>query len=354
MTQRHMECVNFDSRLVAVALALVICLSSGTSAAPIEEAAAASVVDSGEKDSGFGVAGTLTLPKPADGQYGLDRTGLYYAQFAADGNEKELIQVDPDTGSVRTIAPGYDDVGFVAADDRYVLYWGATTHIFPPRLYLLDKSSGIRTESKRFRDGFRIARIDRDSVTVVQSSGILHLSLPSLIIAARFTEPEACASANWGDKLVCLLEQYPTRRDRLLVEDSEGKIISRYPFPDAEIHGNQVCTQYNARVTGDTVYVDLGCHSIRAINLNSGATKFDLDVGGVIAAMAFFNGAMLVAVHPENAPPNVQAFDALTGRKLGKITIPANHLAAGIHRVLAFDDQHWTAPLPATLLVPAF
>jgi hypothetical protein len=352
MTQRHLKCANFNIRLVAVPLVIVICLSSGTSAAQIEEAAAAPVVDS--RDSGFRVAGSLTLPRPADGQYGIDRTGLYYAQFAADGRKKELIQIDPDTGSVKTIASGYDDVGFVAADDRYLLYWGATSHVFPPRIYLLDKASGIRTVSQRFRDGFRMARIERDSVTLVQGSGILQLALPSLIITAQFTKPEVCASANWGDKLVCLLQPNPTRTDRLLVEDWQGKIISRYRFPDAEIHGNQVCSQYNARVTGNTVYVDLGCHSIRAINLISGATKFDLDLGGVIAAMVFFKGTMLVAVHPENSPPNVQAFDAGTGRWLGKMTIPANHLAAGIHRVLAFDDQHWTAPLPATLLAPDF
>jgi hypothetical protein len=274
---------------------------------------------------------TIDLPAP-NSEIVVRSGGVYYSHYSANGNDSDVVRIDPDGGSLETLVAGVRGATFVAGDETHVLYGGSRGQFSP--LYLLDRRTGAVTHSVRLRDQFIWGKIVGQRIFALQAAAMLEFSMPDLKLVKQ-TPVDALGKwlaspdlvQEWGDKLVIASKQ-------LLVLDHSGAVLASYSLPRLPARDSMLCELSELRVVGHIAFVDPGCGVIRAIDLDTGGMKYEIDVGGIGPHFAVLNGILFIVDQPQAAGHRVQMFDADTGRNLGLVPGEAAFLAAGQRRLM--------------------
>lgn len=302
-------------------------------------------------DTRLRLVDTVDVPR-SNGRSIVQPGGVYYSHYSANGNDSDIVRLDPDTGTLETLVAGVRNAGFVAVDERYVLY--AASQGLPPRLYLRDRRTGAEARSIRLRDHILRGWIYADHILVLQRNEALTFSIPDLKLVRKVpigffgrmvpAGPEQIQP--WKDRIVAAAEH-------LVVVDSSATLLAHYPLPRSPPRNNRRCGVVYLRVFADTALLGLSCGAIHAIDLNTGATRYEIDVGGFTPLPAILNGVLYVGDRGEYSPRRLQMFDAQTGRSLGRVPYEVEMLVAGARRLMIMHSPGGYRELvKATLLEP--
>jgi hypothetical protein len=275
---------------------------------------------------------------------------VFHTQYSADGNNQDILQIDPATGQVITLVASASTTRFVAADERYVVHMGSGSVARP--LVLVDRRSGATHRSVRLRDGVLAARIVENLLLVFQSREAIVFELPGLQIRRKVPFSRAGSRGlprhiqSWGERFVAAGSE-------LTVLDSELNVLLSVPVVGGPIRNNSSCEVFNLRVAKSLALVDPGCGLIRAYDLVTGTVRYEIDVGGVGPAFDVVDDVLFVADKPTDPRHRIRMFDLDTGRSLGRVSGAANLLVSRGHRLLALEDGlGYSEPTRLTAYVP--
>jgi hypothetical protein len=271
-------------------------------------------------------------------------TGIVHTSYAANGNDRDIARIDPDSGVRETVITGVREPRLVTISASHVLFGSSVPGTVTYRLVLRDRQTGVEARSIRLRDRVLWARIAEDHVLVWQPDDTLTFSVPDMKLMRKAPTEEIVRKTwstiygdgvirPWGNKLVVAANE-------LVVFDQDFGLLARHPIAHYPARNGVICRLERLLIDSDTAFVEPGCGIIRAIDLNSGATKFEIDVGSRWISFAVLDGILYVAETPDSSVDRMQMFDANSGMFLGVLPGMATAVAAGKHRLVLLQDPY--------------
>lgn len=308
-----------------------------------------------DSDVRLRVVGVFNYPRPDDGGIRVRPSGIYYSAYSANGNDHDFIRIDPATGALEILAAGVRSGRVIAFDNRYILMSQGVSGTSTQRLVLRNRMTGLEARSIRLDDSVHWASIREGEVLVLQPKDILTFSIPDL----RLTGKRPVDIPGWPRTFSFGRLQQPWKDNLVLVADDlvilgpNGEIQAKYPLPRrTEKRGG--CDVSWFQVAADTAFVNPGCDLIRAVDLNTGTSKFQIEVGRGGGSFAILDDILFVADDPDASFDRLRMFDSRTGRFLGVATGSASAIAAAGRRLvlLTKDGDDFRKPLVATAYEP--
>ena len=258
-----------------------------------------------------------TLPRLVGGR-------IVFSKYAADGNNSEIISVDPFTGAAESLIAPARDAALVAIDDRYIVYNTRGTSARP--LVVAERATGERLASVGLRDAIVFGHIRDDRLILIQggqrTSPALVYRLPDLVLE-RSTEITGTVEAQlWGERIV-------TVGNQLTVYDLDLRLIAAADLPPRYPDINANCISKPLRIYRDVAIVGSRCFQLAAYELPS------LDLRYVLRGFGNYHGFDVVAnqlfVTAETI--TLRVYDAATGSETARLQAPGDVFAAANGRL---------------------
>jgi hypothetical protein len=341
------------SRLRAIALAAVVTAAMMQSVAP-----------SGSTDLDRArAAGASRLLRPA-GSAGSFRPSrvtvlghrIVLNRFAANGNEKEVVSVDPATGAATVVARHLHEPTILLSDDD-------VTIVVEP---LLENGPEIVVCDSRTGGELNRLRIDRvpDTATVIGQQLLLAtsnkefqpwLAVERIDLATRspaishqlWNVPRWGRPVFWKDRIVLVAP------GAVEIYDQQLELIRSVPAPSNEIYASSFCGTLEPQVFGDRLVYQISCGRIVVFDLARLAVvhqfeRFDpsrglsLDVAGDLL--------FAVPTSDEQKPNNGAVFDLAAGRRIAVLPLTADAIAVRGDALAALaprpvDDTNGAQPI---------
>ena len=260
---------------------------------------------------------------------------LVFAQFAANGNEKEVVSVDPATGKAVLVAVHLHEPTVLFSDP-------SLTVLVEP---YLENGPEIVVSDSRTGEQLNRLRIERvpDTATVIghqlilattskQDPPWLALDLIDLRTNGPVIAHQLWNVPGWGRPVFWKGKIVVVAPGAVEVYDQRLEVIATATAPRDEMHASSYCGVFEPQVFGDRLVYQIGCGRIVVFDLGRLAVahefeRFDpsfglsLDVAGDLL--------FAVPISEEQKPNNGAIFDLISGRRIA--VVPLTAVAIAVH-----------------------
>lgn len=272
---------------------------------------------------------------------------VVFSKYAEDGNNEEIISIDPFDGSAESLVAPARGARLIASDERYIIYSTAGTTARP--VVVADRATGRRLASVRLRDGIVWGHIRDDRLILIQggrrTGPALIYRLPELELE-RSTEVIAAQDAQlWGEQIVLLGRQ-------LAVYDLDLNPIAVLDLPPRYPDINAGCTAQPLRIYRNLAIVGSRCYQLAVYDLSTRSLRY------VLRGFANYHGFdviddLLFVTGNDTTEQLLRVYDVSSGREITRLSATGQVLAASDGRLLTMKRDGFSTPARVTLYEPA-
>lgn len=278
---------------------------------------------------------------------------VVFSHYSEDGNNHDIVSINPTDGSSETLVSGARNARFVASDERYVIFT-STTPVARP-LVVQDRLSGERLSSIRLRDGIVWGHIAGNRLLIIQAmSGnrtqsrapALVLSLPDLKIEREIEVEGGFEVQLWNDKIIVVGRS-------VSLYDMDFNLISTAEFPARDPASlRSSCNANSLRIYDNQAILAPNCRQIAVYDLAPLRLSQAFSGLGMFSSFDIVDGLLYVTDVDRTQNSGIRVFEFPNRRELARFSVNAQFLAAGDGKLLALDQEEWRKPAFFSIFEP--
>lgn len=302
------------------------------------------VISAAENDDSLRLVDTQEYKSP-NGQLRIDNGKVIFSHYSQDGNNQDIIAIDPKSASAEILVSGVRDAQYVAADDRYLVYSAGGANARP--LAIINRASGSKASPIRLRNHISWGHIFGDQLVAFQNEEALFFRLPDLKLERTKKIAGGRETQLWKSMIVTLGR-------KLAIYDSQLAQIAVSDLPPRDPAARQSCEASNLRIYNDLAVIGVNCDQIAIYQLPNGKLLNVISAIPRFPSFDVLDGLLFVGSGDSYPIVGMRVYELSSGLELARLSVEAHYLFANEGRLLAMSRSDWNKPVRFSSYEPIF